>query len=149
MDLIGRVSYIGAIFLLSIMLVVQEGKASSKQKPILRPGLPDGIFSYPKIPIWVCYGGPLNGKIWYILWPLEKFYSSFVFFMSLLYLYVLSGCLVYFSRFSMLHQVQSGNPAFDHELQCQRCTELPDFSQYNRPKWRKIYQKTAKYTKWP
>jgi hypothetical protein len=23
----------------------------------------------PKIPIWVNFGGPWNGKCWYILWP--------------------------------------------------------------------------------
>jgi hypothetical protein len=28
-------------------------------------GLPDGIFSHQKIPIWVNYGGHWNGKSWY------------------------------------------------------------------------------------
>jgi hypothetical protein len=30
-------------------------------------GLPDGSISYQKIPIWVNFGGPWNGKRWYIL----------------------------------------------------------------------------------
>jgi hypothetical protein len=29
-------------------------------------GLPDGLFSYQKIPIWIYFGGPWNGKCWYI-----------------------------------------------------------------------------------
>jgi hypothetical protein len=28
--------------------------------------LPDGLFSYQKIPIWIYFGGPWNGKCWYI-----------------------------------------------------------------------------------
>jgi hypothetical protein len=30
-------------------------------------GLPDGLFSNQKSQIWVNFGGPLNGKCWYIL----------------------------------------------------------------------------------
>jgi hypothetical protein len=30
-------------------------------------GLPDGLFSNQKSQIWVHFGGPLNGKCWYIL----------------------------------------------------------------------------------
>jgi hypothetical protein len=30
-------------------------------------GLPDGLFSKPKIPIWVNFGGSCYGKSWYIL----------------------------------------------------------------------------------
>jgi hypothetical protein len=29
----------------------------------------------PKIPIWVNFGGPWNGKCWYILGPYGIFYS--------------------------------------------------------------------------
>jgi hypothetical protein len=36
-------------------------------------GLPDGLFSNQKFEIWVNFGGPLHGKCWYILWPLEYF----------------------------------------------------------------------------
>jgi hypothetical protein len=39
----------------------------------LGAGLPDGIFSYQKIPIWVYFGGPLDWKCWYILWSLGIF----------------------------------------------------------------------------
>jgi hypothetical protein len=35
-------------------------------------GLPDGIFSNQKFPIWVNFGGPWNENVWYILWPFEK-----------------------------------------------------------------------------
>jgi hypothetical protein len=31
------------------------------------PGLPDGLFFKPKIPIWLNFGVPLNGKCLYIL----------------------------------------------------------------------------------
>jgi hypothetical protein len=34
---------------------------------VVRPGLPDGLFSNQKSQIWVNFGGPLNGKCWYIL----------------------------------------------------------------------------------
>jgi hypothetical protein len=30
-------------------------------------GLPDGLFSNQKSQIWVNFGGPWNGKCWYIL----------------------------------------------------------------------------------
>jgi hypothetical protein len=26
----------------------------------------------PKIPVWVNFGGPWNGKGWHILWPIEN-----------------------------------------------------------------------------
>jgi hypothetical protein len=32
-----------------------------------KTGLPDGLFSNQKSQIWVNFGGPLNGKCWYIL----------------------------------------------------------------------------------
>jgi hypothetical protein len=32
----------------------------------------------PKIPIWVNFEGPLNGKCWYILWPFVIIYGSLV-----------------------------------------------------------------------
>jgi hypothetical protein len=37
-----------------------------KESPIVT-GLPDGLFSNQKSQIWVNFGGPLNGKCWYIL----------------------------------------------------------------------------------
>jgi hypothetical protein len=49
----------------------------------------------PKIPIWVNFGGPLNGKYWYILW-------SFGNVVVIWYI---------FPRFGKLCQEKSGNPA--------------------------------------
>jgi hypothetical protein len=43
--------------------------------------LPDGIFSYQKIPIWVYFGGPWNGKCWHILWPFVLFDDRSVYLM--------------------------------------------------------------------
>jgi hypothetical protein len=36
-------------------------------EPLPGAGLPDGLFFKPKIPIWVHFGGPWNGKCVYIL----------------------------------------------------------------------------------
>jgi hypothetical protein len=44
-----------------------------KQAFYFKTGLPDGLFSNQKSQIWVNFRGPLNGKCWYILWPLEYF----------------------------------------------------------------------------
>jgi hypothetical protein len=58
-----------------------EGEtAIEQQQP---PGLPDGLFSCQKIPIWVNFGGPWNGKkmlvyfmtIMNILWPFGIIYG--------------------------------------------------------------------------
>jgi hypothetical protein len=51
----------------------------------LQAGLPDGLIFKQKIPIWVNFGGPNNGKcwifyghleyltaLWYILWPFRN-----------------------------------------------------------------------------
>jgi hypothetical protein len=43
--------------------------------PKFGAGLPDGLFSKPKIQIWVIYEVPFIGKCWYILWPTGKFYG--------------------------------------------------------------------------
>jgi hypothetical protein len=37
----------------------------------------------PKILIWVNFGGPKNGKYWYILWSFKIFYSHLVYFMAI------------------------------------------------------------------
>jgi hypothetical protein len=39
----------------------------------------------PKIRIWANFGGPWNGKCWYILWPFGIFYGLLVLFMSVWY----------------------------------------------------------------
>jgi hypothetical protein len=51
-------------------------------------GLPDGIFSNQKIPIWVNFGGSCNGRCWYILWPFSLFNCHFA--------HIFRGHLVYF-----------------------------------------------------
>jgi hypothetical protein len=40
------------------------------------PGLPDGLFLRPKIPIWVNIRGPWNERSWYVLWTLEYVKAS-------------------------------------------------------------------------
>jgi hypothetical protein len=42
--------------------------------------------------------------IWYILWSFGIFYGHLVYFVAF---------LVHFSRFGMLHQEKSGNPAYN------------------------------------
>jgi hypothetical protein len=39
----------------------------------------------PKIPIWVYFGGPWNGKCWYILWPFCIIYDHLVKYMAVWY----------------------------------------------------------------
>jgi hypothetical protein len=62
--------------------------------------LPDGIFSKQKIPIWVNFGGSCNENE--ILWTFGLFYCNLVYFVVI---------LVYFSRFGVLYQEKSVNPA--------------------------------------
>jgi hypothetical protein len=45
---------------------------------MILPGLPDGLFSNLKSQIWVNFGGPLNGKCFYISWPFGIFYGHLV-----------------------------------------------------------------------
>jgi hypothetical protein len=46
------------------------------------PGLPDGIFSNQKIPIWVNFGGSCYGRCWYSIWPFGLFFGYFVYFVA-------------------------------------------------------------------
>jgi hypothetical protein len=75
----------------------------------LAAGLPDGLFSNQKIPIWVYFGGPgietfgIFMTIWNILRPFGKVYGSLVLFRVIWY---------YFSRFDTLDRAKSGNPAW-------------------------------------
>jgi hypothetical protein len=39
----------------------------------------------PKIPIWVNFGGPWNGKGWYILWPFGILRSFVIFYGDLVF----------------------------------------------------------------
>jgi hypothetical protein len=67
-------------------------------------GLPDGLFSNQKVPIWVNFGGSCTenlGTFWSILLPLEIFYGHLVYFVVIWYI---------FPRFGILYQEKSGNP---------------------------------------
>jgi hypothetical protein len=67
--------------------------------------LPDGLFSNSKIPIWVNFGGPLNGKGWYVLRSVGIFYNRLVYVMAIWYIFWqfgklgILGILVYFLVF--------------------------------------------------
>jgi hypothetical protein len=54
-----------------------------------------------KIPPRVYFGGPWNGKCWYILLPIGIIYGRFVYVMYVWPFVVLCGPLVYFSRFGL------------------------------------------------
>jgi hypothetical protein len=103
----------------------------------------------PKIPIWVNFGGSCNGRclhiIWPfgipilwpfgipILWPFGIFYGHLVYFMAIWSILWSFGLfyghldyLVYLSRFGMLNQEKSGNPAaHDHT---QKITTLKGYT---------------------
>jgi hypothetical protein len=53
-----------------------------------RSRLPDGIFLYQKIQIWINFGGFCNGRCCSIFWPFGLFYGHLV--------YLFYGHLVYF-----------------------------------------------------
>jgi hypothetical protein len=83
----------------------------------------------PKIPIWVNFGGPCNGRCWYILWTFDLFYGYFVYYMdirSILRLFCIFYVrLVYFvairyafPHFGILNQEKSGNPEYDDYYTC-------------------------------
>jgi hypothetical protein len=55
------------------------------------------VYFQTKIPIWVNFGGPCNGRCWYILWRFGIFFPFW---------YI-------FTRFGMLYQDKSGNPAWN------------------------------------
>jgi hypothetical protein len=120
----------------------------------------------PKIPIWINFGGPCNGRCLYILWTFGIFSAIwYTYFTAIWNIWLQFGN---FSPFGMLHQEKSGNPDFRPANQCanensicrserkknsseilfwlQR-TGLPDFSWYKTPKTGKIYQITTSYTK--
>jgi hypothetical protein len=58
----------------------------------LLTGLPDGIVSSQKIPIWVNFGGSCNGRCWYILWTFGLFCSHLVYFMVIWYIFPVLLC---------------------------------------------------------
>jgi hypothetical protein len=75
----------------------------------------DGIFCIPKIPIWVYFGGPWNGKCLYILLPYGIFYGLLVHFGVIWYI---------FPRFGLLYQENSGNPSLNMQIGC--CGEISE-----------------------
>jgi hypothetical protein len=61
----------------------------------------------PKIPIWVNFGGPWNGKGWYILWPFGIYCGHLVHLKPIGNLLAI-WCI--FSHFGILCRDKSGNP---------------------------------------
>jgi hypothetical protein len=65
------------------------------------PVLPDGIFFTPKIPIWVNFRKPFNGRWYFFLYPFCLLYGQMVYFWPF---GTFCGILVHFSRFGMLYR---------------------------------------------
>jgi hypothetical protein len=65
-----------------------------------------GYISIPKKSQY--FGGPWVGKCWYILWPIGIFNVNLVHFMTF---GIICDQYIHFSRFGMLKQEKSGNPA--------------------------------------
>jgi hypothetical protein len=59
------------------------------------PGLPDGLFSNQKIPIWVNFGGSCNGLVHFM----GLFYDYWVYFVAIWHISHMYGHLVYFFPF--------------------------------------------------
>jgi hypothetical protein len=75
---------------------------------LLRTGLPDGVgLLKPNIQIWINFGGPWNGKFWYILWPCEIYYGHLVYFWPFGNLVVI---WYIFPRFGILNQTKIWQP---------------------------------------
>jgi hypothetical protein len=67
------------------------------------------VYFKPNIPIWVNFGGPWNGKCWYILWPFGINNNHLVYlrpFGSLEVNWYIFPC------FGILFQEKSGNPGW-------------------------------------
>jgi hypothetical protein len=61
-----------------------------------------------KILMWVNFGWSCNGRFWYILCPFVQFHSYLEYLVAIWYDLLF---FVYFSRFGILSQEKSGNPA--------------------------------------
>jgi hypothetical protein len=59
----------------------------------------------PKIPIWVNFGGPYNGKCWYIVWSFWNILRLLVYVMVILVMFDI--VLYIFPRFGILCQEKS------------------------------------------
>jgi hypothetical protein len=55
----------------------------NKDRLILQSRVARWFIFKPKIPIWVNFGGPWNGKGWYILNTFGKHYGQLVHFMDI------------------------------------------------------------------
>jgi hypothetical protein len=82
----------------------------NKKKPFTHTRVARWSVLKPKIPIWVNFVGPQNGKCWYILCSLGVVYSHLVYFGNVVVLWYI------FPRFGILCQEKSGNP--DSHRQC-------------------------------
>jgi hypothetical protein len=81
--------------------------------PGFHSGLPDGHFSYQKIPICVDFVGSSNGRCWIVYVHLAYCVAIW---------YILPRFGTFFPRFGMLHQEKSGNPGFHFHLHvCSSC----------------------------
>jgi hypothetical protein len=65
------------------------------------------VYFKTKIPIWVYFGGPWNGKCWYILRPFGIIYDHSVY---VIYWYSLWSFGIFFLVLVCLDQEKSGNP---------------------------------------
>jgi hypothetical protein len=59
------------------------GTAMKRARALQRPRVARWFVFKPKIPIWVNYGGPYNGKCWYILRSFEIFYCHLAYFIAI------------------------------------------------------------------
>jgi hypothetical protein len=92
--------------------------------------------------IWVYFGKTCDGRCWYTLWP----FRLFGMFCGLL-VYLLYGYLKYVSRFGMLDQEKSGNPAKAADAKISSRVARCFLAQHTKTVKVNVYQFTAKYTK--
>jgi hypothetical protein len=60
-------------------------EACNNKSEVWSSGLPDGLFTNKKIPIWVKFGGPWNGKC-YVLRSFGIFFGHLVYFVAVWYI---------------------------------------------------------------
>jgi hypothetical protein len=83
--------------------------------------LPDGIH---KIPIWVYFGWPWNGKCWHVFIDIWSILGQFCTFYGPLVYFVVIWCIL--RRFGMLLQEKSGSPAWKGRRRSRLRTFLTD-----------------------
>jgi hypothetical protein len=94
-------------FCFSIQEVSSLMKKNCFSAAKVSPGLPDGLVPYQKIPIWVNFGGPWNGKCLVYFKTIWNIYSHLAYFMVIWY----SLCFLYiFPVLVCLDQDISGSP---------------------------------------